>query len=121
LTFSDARVETIREVGISQPRQKPWAYQWGIRSGSGEAREPIERRGRAGQEGQGQQESEGKKQPFSGSLGSRQACHRIHVGCGEEDRERNGGEQWTERNKGNGRGRVGALKRAECGQWPSQD
>jgi hypothetical protein len=47
-----------------------------------------------------------KKQPFSWPLGSWQVGHRIHVGCGEEDRERNGGEQWTERNKGNGRGRV---------------
>jgi hypothetical protein len=40
-----ARVETVRDVGISQPRQKPWADQWGIRSGSGEVREPIRRRG----------------------------------------------------------------------------
>jgi hypothetical protein len=52
-----ARVETVRDIGISQPRQKPWADKWGIRSGSGEAREPIGRRGRArhGLEGQGQQ------------------------------------------------------------------
>jgi hypothetical protein len=80
----------------------------GIRSGSGEAREPMGRRGRSGygQEGQGQQESGGKKRPFSGPLGSWQVGHRIHVGCREEDRERNCGEQWTERNKGNGRGRV---------------
>jgi hypothetical protein len=52
------RVEMVQDIGISQPRQKPWADQWGIRLGSGEAQEPIGKRGRArcGQEGKGQQE-----------------------------------------------------------------
>jgi hypothetical protein len=76
----------------------------GNKVGTGEAWEPIGRRGHAGrgQEGQEHQEGGGKKQPFSGPLGSWQVGHRIYVGCGEENRERNGGEQWTERNKGNG-------------------
>jgi hypothetical protein len=83
-------------------------------SGSGDTREPIGRRGhdRRGQEGKGQQESAGKKRPFSGPLGCWLVGHWIHVGWGEEDRDRNGGEQldrMTERNKGNGR--------ADC--WPS--
>jgi hypothetical protein len=31
-----ARLESVLDTGISQPRQKPWADQWGKRSGSGE-------------------------------------------------------------------------------------
>jgi hypothetical protein len=64
-------------------------------SGSGEDREPIGKRGRAtrGLEGKGQQESGWKKRPFSGPLGYWLVGHRIQVGCGEEDRERNGGEK----------------------------
>jgi hypothetical protein len=62
--------------------------------------------GGRGQERQGQHVGGGKKQPFSGSLGSWQVGHWIHVGCGEEDMERSGGERWTERNEGDGRGRV---------------
>jgi hypothetical protein len=52
-------VEMVRDIGISQPRQNPWLDQWGMGLGSGEAWEPIGKRGCAkrGQEGKGQQES----------------------------------------------------------------
>jgi hypothetical protein len=56
----------VWDTRISQPRQKPGPDQWEIRSGSGEAREPIGKGGRArrGQEGKGQQESGRKKRPW---------------------------------------------------------
>jgi hypothetical protein len=38
------REETGRDIGISQPGQRNWADQWGI-VGTGEAWEPIGRRG----------------------------------------------------------------------------
>jgi hypothetical protein len=69
--------------------------QWEITSDRARPWSPWEGGAGRGQEGQGQQEGGGKKQPFSGPLGSWQVGHRMHVGCGEEDMERSGREQWT--------------------------
>jgi hypothetical protein len=80
----------VRDKVISQPRQNPWANQWGISSVSGEAREPIGRRGvpdvarieRTTREWW--EEKALFRDPRVWQVG-----HRIHVGCGEVDGERN--------------------------------
>jgi hypothetical protein len=38
-------MESVWDIRTNQPRQKPWPDQWGIGSGSGEAREPTGKRG----------------------------------------------------------------------------
>jgi hypothetical protein len=114
-------VETVRDIEISQPRQKPRADQWGIRSGSGEAREPVGRTGRArrGQEGKGQQEWREETALFRASrvlAGRSPDTHGMRWG-GQEKKWRGaiGQNDKEEQRKWPGPG--GALKRADC--WPS--